>query len=206
MKHCGIALETLADYQEGRGDAIAATQIRVHMDQNCPHCLQNLAWLHHAKETLLKAYSVPVPEKALASAHAIFRERVRPAQVPNTILSWLASLQFDSRRSSPALAGARGAKPGGIHQVYSTDAHDIELFQEPAEHANWIVIGQVMSHEGTETIIPHQVVLTGRDGTRLSFQPDAEEFHLPSIPPGLYEMALHLTEGTITVPAVGVGL
>jgi hypothetical protein len=206
VKNCGIALETLADYQEGRADASSAEQIRVHLDQNCAHCLQNLVWLQHARETLREAHTIQVPETALKRAHSIFREQFRPVVASNPVLSWLAALQFDSRRNSPTLAGARGAKHDGIQLVYTTNVHDIELFQEPAGQGNWYMIGQVMPREGTATIIPNEIVLTERNGSRLTFRPDTEEFHLPAIPRGLYEIALRLNEGEITMPDVGVGL
>ena len=205
MKQCGIAFETLADYQEGRAAATATEQVRVHLARDCAHCLQNLAWLQSARENLRQAYAVQPPETALARAHAIFREQVRPASAPNPVLSWLASLQFDSRRSAPALAGARGPKRDGIQLVYTTNVHDIELFQEPAEAGNWYMIGQVMPREGDATIVLREIVLTERNGSRLTFTPDEAEFHLPAVPRGLYEIALRLAEGEITMPDVGVG-
>ena len=205
MKHCGIAMETLADFQDGRADAAQAEQVRVHLDQNCAHCLQNLAWLSSARETLREAHAVHVPESALTRAHAIFRERFRPVVTPNPVMAWLASLQFDSRRNSPGLAGARGAKNEGIQLVYTTNVHDIELFQEPGEQGNWYLIGQVMPREGTATTIPQEIVLTERGGARLTFQPESEEFHLPAVPKGIYEIVLHLAQGAITMPDVGVG-
>ena len=206
VKQCGIALEILADYQEGRADTDAAEQVRGHLDRNCAHCLQNLVWLQHARENFREAYAVAVPEPALARAHSLFRERFRPAVAPNTIVSWLASLQFDSRRNAPAMAGARGAKRDGIQLVYTTNIHDIELFQEPGEAGNWYMIGQVMPREGDAKIVLEEIVLTERNGSRLRFTPDNAEFHLPAIPSGLYEIALRLKEGEITMPDVGVGL
>ena len=205
LKHCGMAMETLADFHDGRADAAQAEQVRVHLDQNCAHCLQNLVWMQSAKETLREAHAVQVSESALTRAHAIFRERFRPVVTPNPVMAWLASLQFDSRRSAPMLAGARGAKNEGIQLVYTTNLHDIELFQEPGEQGNWYMIGQVMPREGTATIIPQEIVLTERDGSRLTFRPESEEFHLPAVPKGLYEMVLHLPQGAITMPDVGVG-
>ena len=206
VRHCGITQENLTDFHEGRAEVNISAQIRIHLDQNCAHCLQNLAWLEHAQETLREAHAIHVPERALIRAHAIFRERFRPAAVTNPVLSWLASLQFDSRWNSPRLAGARGTKRDGIQFVYTTDEHDIELFQEPGERGNWYMIGQVMPREGIATIIPREVVLTERNGSLLIYRPDAEEFHMPDIPKGLYEIAIRLTEGEITMPDVGVGL
>jgi hypothetical protein len=205
VKHCGIALETLADYQDGRADQATAEQVVTHLDQDCAHCLQNLSWLQHTRETLREAHAVTAPEAALARAHAIFRERFRPAPTSNALLSWLASLQFDSRRSAPALAGARGGKREGVQLVYTTENHDIELFQEPAEQGKWYMIGQVMPREGEETIVPQEIVLTERGGSRLTFHPEAEEFHLPAVPEGLYEISLRLAEGEIKMTDVGVG-
>lgn len=205
MKQCGLAFESLADYQEGRADADTVEQVRVHLDRNCAQCLQNLAWLQSARENLRQAYAVQTPEAALTRAHAIFRERFRPASAPNPVLSWLASLQFDSRRNAPVMAGARGAKRDGIQLVYTTNVHDIELFQEPAEAGNWYMIGQVMPREGDAKIVLKEIVLTERSGSRLTFTPDSAEFHLPAVPRGLYEIALRLTEGEITMPDVGVG-
>ncbi len=205
MKLCGIALETLADYQEGRADERAAAQIREHLDRDCVHCRQNLAWLQNATTTLREAHMVQVPATALTRAGAIFRERFRPTVVPNPLLSWLASLQFDSRNTLPALAGARGAKREGVQLVYTTNRHDIELFQEPTGQGNWVMIGQVTPREGDAVLIPYEIVLTERGGSRLTFTPQSEEFHLPSIPGGLYDIALRLTDGEITLPDVGVG-
>lgn len=206
MKHCGIAVETLADFQEGRAEERAAEQVRLHLDRNCAHCLQNLAWLQQTRETLREAHAVAVPETALTRAKAIFREQFRPTPVVHPIRAWLATLEFDSRRNSPTLAGARGAKRDGIQLVYTTSVHDIELFQEPGEQGNWYMIGQVMPREAPDRIIPQEIVLTESGGARLIFRPDAEEFHLPAVPKGLYEIALRLAEGVITMPDVGVGL
>ena len=205
MKNCGITLETLADYREGRADAGTTQQIRAHIDRDCPHCRQNLVWLQRTAETFREAHTVKVPEAALTRAHSLFRERFRPAPAPNPLLSWLARLQFDSRQSMPALAGARGAKREGVQLVYSTNVHDIELFQEPAEPGNWYMIGQVMPREGDAVIVLQEIVLTERNGSRLIFKPESEEFHLPSVPAGLYEIALRLAGGEITIPDVGIG-
>ena len=206
MNRCGIALETLTDYQAGRADESTAAQVREHLDRDCVHCRQNLAWLEQAVTTLRQAHTVQVPETALTRAGAIFRERFRLPAVSNPVLSWLARLQFDSRHNSLAMAGARGAKNTGVQLVYSTNMHDIELFQEPNGQGDWVMIGQVMPREGDSTIVPREIVLTERNGSRLTFTPESGEFHLPSVPAGLYEIALHLTEGEITLPDVGVGL
>ena len=205
MNRCGIALETLADYQAGRADEKTAVQIREHLDRDCVHCRQYLAWMERTVTTLRQAHAVQVPERALTRAGAIFRDRFRPAVVANSLTSWLARLQFDSRSLSAAPAGARGAKHAGVQLVYTTSLHDIELFQEPNGRGDWVMIGQVMPREGDATIVLSEIVLTERNGTRLTFTPETEEFHLPAVPAGLYEIALRLRAGEITIPDVGIG-
>lgn len=200
----------MADYQEGRLDERAAAQVREHLEQECLSCRQNLAWLQRTSTTLRQAHTVQVPRSALTRAHSLFRERFRPADaVPasssNPFTAWLARLQFDSRNSMPALAGSRGAKREGTQLVYSTDIHDIDLFQELNAQGGWYLIGQVMPREGTAIIVPIEIILTERDGSRLAFIPQSEEFHLPSVPQGVYEISLHLADGEITLPSVGVG-
>ncbi len=208
MKRCGIAFETLADYHEGKAEAGATAQIREHLDRDCPHCRQNLAWLERAEVTLRQAQPVQVPEAAMEKARALFREQFRPAvtaSAPNPVFAWLASLQFDSRSSTLALAGARGGKREGVQLVYSTEVHDIDLFQEPNAQGSWYLIGQVMPRNGETSIVPSEIVLTEQNGSRLTFTPEGEEFHLPAVPEGIYEIALRLAEGQITLPNVGVG-
>jgi len=210
VKRCAIAFETIADYQEGRLTDSAAMLVRQHLDRDCMTCHQNLTWLQHTADTLRQSHKVQVPESALTYAGNLFRERFRPVEVSsqastNTLISWLASLQFDSRNSMPAMAGARGAKREGVQLVYSTDMHDIDIFQELTAEGAWYLIGQVMPREGAAIIVPAEIVLTERNGSRLAFTPDSEEFHLPSIPQGIYEIELSLTDGKITLPNVGVG-
>lgn len=201
MKRCGISFETLADYQDGMADVEASVQVRAHLDAGCAHCREILAWLNTSAVTLREAQRVQVPQTALDRAYVLFRERFR---APERI-SWLARLQFDSHRGLPALAGARGARPEGFQLIYSTDAHDIELFQEPTEAGTWYVIGQVMPREGDGTIVPQQVIFRAKEGGNVSVTPQTEEFHLPSVPSGLYQVSLRLAEGDIALADVSIG-
>ena len=201
VKRCGIPFETLTDYRDGTADAETSARVREHLDADCAQCRENLAWLEATAVTLHEAQRVQVPQTALNRAHSLFRERFR---APERV-SWLARLQFDSRRALPSLAGARGARPEGFQLIYSTDAHDIELFQEPTETGTWYIIGQVMPREGDETIVPQQVTFTANDGSELAIMPQSEEFHLPSVSAGLYQVSLLLTDGDIALTNVNIG-
>lgn len=206
MKNCGIALETLADYRDGRADADTAARIQAHLERDCIHCRQELDWLQRTAATLRASQEVKVPERSLARAHSLFRERFRAEVKQSPLASWLAQLQFDSRRSSLSMSGARSGAREGIQLVYSTVLYDIDLFQEPAGQGKWHLTGNVLPRAGEEIIVPDEIVLLSRDGSRRSFSPENEEFHLPSIPEGEYDVLFRLAPGEITIRSIGIGM
>lgn len=205
VKRCNIAFDTLVDYTDGRLDANATARLRDHLASGCSACEANLAWLSSATQTLREAHRIQVPDRLLNRAAALYRERFpapTPAAAPARPL-WPAQLRFDSR--SLGLAGARGAAAEAFELVYSTGTHDIELFQEPLEQGRWYLIGHVLPEAGDEIIVPEEVTLTAVDGERIVISPEAEEFHLPSVPAGRYDMSLRLAAGEIVLEGVGIG-
>ena len=201
MRRCNIAFETLADYHDGRTDAATSAVIRQHLETGCPNCQEGLSWLQGAARRIYETEQIQVPQRLLDRASALFRERFRPP----VRVSWLARLLFDNRQAALSFAGARGASQESVQLAYSTDRHDIELFQEPTEEGAWYIIGQVMPKEGEATLIPREVVLTGSDSRQIVAAPQGEEFHLPSVPAGIYAVTLRLEEGDILLSDVVVG-
>ena len=200
MKRCSISFETLADYHDGRADENAAQQVRDHLASGCTECRNGLAWLGKAAHTIRDAESVQVPSPLIDRLQNIYAERFRMPARP----SLLARLSFDSR-ANHALAGARGAGEEAFKLNYTTDLHDIDVWQEPAGQTNWYLIGQVLPREGDETVQPQQVILTSESGSEYSVTPEMPEFHLPSVPAGVYRATLRLQDGEIVIPAFTVG-
>jgi hypothetical protein len=197
---CNIPFETLADYHDGRADATAADRIREHLGAGCAHCRESLAWLGRTLETVAEAERVRVPPSLVDRLHGLYAERFRPP----IRRSLLARLSFDGR-SAPALAGARGAEEEAFRLNYSTEEHDIDLWQEPSGQGDWYLIGQVLSREGDDTVQPARIVLTSTGGPEVSVTPELPEFHLPSVPAGIYRAALLLPDGEIVIPELVVG-
>ena len=202
MKRCGISFETLVDYFEGRAEASAAARVREHLGSGCRTCQDHLAWLENITPTLHEVARVPVPQRALDSAYTLFRERFPVPPRP----SLLAFLQFDGRASSSLiLSGARSAAQERFELIYSTDDYDIDLFQEPTEEGTWFLIGQILPKKEDAEIVAQQIVMTATDGKQVVVTPLKEEFYLPSLPAGTYEMRLQLAESDLVIPAVEVG-
>jgi hypothetical protein len=200
VKRCSIPFEALVDYHDGRADQNAVERIREHLSADCAYCRESLAWMKRAADTILGAERVQVPHTLMDRLHAIYTERFRmPVRQ-----SLLARMSFDSR-SAQALAGARGASEEAFELNYTTDLHDIDIWEEPAGQGNWYVIGQVLPREGEETLQPQQVVLSAADGTELSVTPDMPEFHLPSVPAGIYDVTVRLPGSEILIPGFAVG-
>jgi hypothetical protein len=200
VKRCSISFETLADYYDGRANQTAAERIREHLSVECDHCRENLAWLERAAHTMREVERVQVPHHLVDRLHALYGERFRmPVR-----RSLLARLSFDSR-SMQAFAGARGASEEAFELNYSTDLHDIEIWEEPAGQGNWYLIGQILPREGEDVLQPQQVVLSAEDGTQLSVTPEMPEFHLPAVPAGVYQVTVRFPDSEILIPGFSVG-
>src|SRR5690242_5518744 len=103
-KRCSVSFDALADYHDGRADAATAETIREHLDANCAHCAENLAWLVRSTAIMREAASVHVPQTLVDRLQSLYIDRFRmPAR-----RTLAAVLSFDGRLT-PAAAGARGA-------------------------------------------------------------------------------------------------
>ena len=201
VKRCGISFEALADYNDGRADENAAEEIRRHLSADCGHCRENLEWLRRAAQTMRAASEIQVPQTLVSRLHDVYADRFRmPVRK-----SLLARLTFDSR-STPAFAGARGAAAEPVRLNFSTDLHDIDLWEEPAGPGRWYIIGQVLPREGAEVLQPEEIVFTSADGSRITVTPELPEFHLPSVPTGTYEVAVRLADTELLMRDVSVGI
>ena len=202
MKKCGIAFETLVDYQEGRADAVTTEQVQTHLASGCNDCQSSLVRLNRMLAALPEADRLHVPEAALDRARNIFRERARhlkPERVPVR-----ARLVFDSRFDL-ALSGARGEESQSTQLLYETDTHDVDLWQEKADSEHWYLIGQIFPKSGGDPLVAESVTLIPADGPSLTTSAVDAEFHLPSVLSGLYELRLQIGEEEIIVPDVLLG-
>lgn len=196
---CGIPFELLVDYREGRATTDASRQVQSHLASGCDACAEHMARLERLLSVLPEAQRVHAPEAAVERARALFRERFRaPAR-----MTLLARLTLDSRGAG-ALSAARGeAQPRQI--LYETDEYDLDLWEESVADGEWYLIGQVLPKSGAGTIAPESAVLTSAEGTEMRATAEGDEFHLPSVRAGIYQLRLRLGDTEIYIPDVTVG-
>jgi len=195
----------MLDYHEGRADAGKAKRIRRHIEAGCPDCRQRVAWFETFMPALHRAMTEtlpPVPAAALELARNIARERQPKAPTP--LLVSLAQLVFDSRQVQPAY-GARSVEDGETQLVYTTNYHDVDLWQERQSANVWHLMGQVLPKDGGAPITPEQVVLSAHDGRLLRAITETSEFTVSDVPAGAYEVRLRLTDQEIVLADVMVG-
>lgn len=200
MKGCTISFETLADFRDGNADSAAAAQVREHLDAGCAHCSEVIAWLDRTAGRVLEAERAKPSQRLMDRLHALYSERFRPP-VRRTLL---ATLKFDGRMNSIS-AGARGGSEEAFRLNYATDTHDLEIWQEPVGAGAWYIIGQVLPRDGEEVLRPEEIALTASSGQVTSITPEMDEFHLPSVPSGVYDLSIRLSEAEIRIPTFTVG-
>jgi hypothetical protein len=200
MNRCRMPFESLVDYHDGRADDATAARIRDHISAGCAHCTSELAGIDKVLSTLAAAEDVHASEAVRQRAFNIFRERfMQPAK-----RSLLARLVFDDRQDV-AFAGARGDQAATFQMLFSTDEHDIDLYQERTDGGRWYVIGQVLPKQGGDPIVPETAVLTTQSGDTLTATMEPGEFHLAEAPAGIYSLRLILPDAEVTLPEVVVG-
>jgi len=205
MNECQIEFEQLLDFYEGRSHTTKAGALNRHVAAGCASCRSRLDWFAVFIPALHRAITEELP---IAPAHALERAwdiaRDRQHTPGPSILVKLATLLFDSRQMQPAF-GSRHAGLGDIQLVYSTDSHDVDLWQERQTRDGWYLIGQVVPRQGGEPISPEQVELTAPDGLRLTAVTEAREFRFADVPTGSYEIKLRVPDQDIVLPGVTIG-
>jgi hypothetical protein len=200
MNRCRMPFESLLDYHDGRADDATAARIREHVSAGCPHCTGELASIEKTLSTMAAAEGVHAPEAVRQQAYSIFRERfTQPAK-----RSLLARLVFDGRQDV-VFAGARGDQAATFQMLFSTDEHDIDLYQERTERGAWYLIGQILPKQGGDPIVPESAVFTTEGGRTLAATMEPGEFHLQDAPAGTYALRLVLSDAEVTLPEVVVG-
>jgi hypothetical protein len=203
-KPCSVPMEELLDYVDRRDGRVHDAQpgrIEAHLATGCAACESRLAELSRVLTAMSEAAKVSAPESAIERARSIYRERFAPPAKR----SLLARLVFDSRQNL-AFAGARGAEGATVQSLFSTEEHDIDLWQEQTPEGPWYIIGQVMPKAGGGPLVPDSAQLHSGGVTAATATRESDEFHLSAIAPGLYELRIAVGDAEIVLPEVAVGI
>ena len=206
MKKCSLQFLEIVNYYEGRSDASTQERLRQHLESGCESCRNRLKWMHHFLPALHDALTeevVSAPEAALASARQIVRDRF-PAPIRPPLPQRIAQLLFDSHRPLSPATARRFAGPEA-QRLYATEEYYIEIWIEPMQEGNYYLIGQAVSKSGRTPLHPQSVTLLGRYGIHATARQEGNEFHLASVPEGIYQINVSLDKEEILLPEVLVG-
>jgi len=200
-----ITMELLVDHFENRlkPDLARQMQERVASDLEAQSTLN---WLTHLTPSLRAAVStheLKPSASAIATVRQLYRDRQSQAR-PASLSTLAARLVFDSRRSVVP-SGARGDLHANCQVVYSTDDHDVDLWQERLADGTWYLIGQVLPKNGGDAVLPRYGVLSRADDVTLLTETRDGEFFIPSAPQGRYDLCLELEDRRIVLGDVAVG-
>ncbi len=206
MNGCTTQFEELLAYLEGSADASIEQRVRAHLESGCARCAADLAWLAHVGPLLREAVAMERAsesrhlELAMNRARTLYDERYpRPAG-----RSVLARLIFDSRMMQ-APAFARGGPGDTCQLLFSTDRHNVELWEERQDAKHWYVIGQVLPVDGGMAIPPREVSILPEAGDPIAAEAHFDEFHAPRLPEGRYRFRIRMEDGEIVIQDVQLG-
>ena len=206
MIRCDVDLALLVSYHHGLADAAVAEMVGAHIASGCKECRSRLEWLTAVQPALRDASflrSVAQSsglEAATGRARSLFRERNTKPALPRV----LAALMFDSRTSmSPSFA--RGESGEACQQIFATEEHNVELWQEHLSDGGWYLIGQVLPRYDGPALTPEAVTLSASGVEAYASETYGSEFHMSDVAEGEYEMCVRLASTEILLPTVMVG-
>jgi hypothetical protein len=191
----------------------------------CARCSGEAARLEHLIRLMRTDTAEDAPPSVIAGAVHLFYERASPPLASSgRRRRILAVLRFDSLGLAPAF-GMRSGEPSARQILFHAEVHDIDLRIEPAPedwtssgslpgqpgdvfHTRqppdlaWIVSGQVLG----ETSAGGQVKLTSATSEGQARLNEQNEFTLPPVPSGSYQLILHLTNVDVEVNELKLGM
>jgi hypothetical protein len=200
-----ITMESLVDHFENRLKPDLARQVQERLASD-PEAQSTLNWLRRLTPSLSAAVStheLNPSASAIEAVHQMYRDRQSHAR-PVSLATLVARLVFDSRRSV-APSGARGDLHANCLAVYSTDDHDVDIWQERLADGTWYLIGQVLPKNGGDAVLPRYGALSRSDDVTLLTETGDGEFFIPSAPQGRYDLCLELEDRRIVLGDVAVG-
>jgi hypothetical protein len=155
-----------------------ASEVRLHIDQQCPECLESLAFWEGLDASLAKESWREPPEDVLRTVERLYAVR-KPWQWLRASARW-AELVFNSFQQ-PSLAFVRGSASLDRHLVYNAEPFviDVTVITDVAGNG-LLMLGQVLnsqnpSYDNNEI---HVLVLNGEDLVAKSVATESGEFEL----------------------------
>jgi hypothetical protein len=199
--------ERLVDFVDKRLDEREAARVAAHLATGCGFCGETTSWYERVRLTAEADDLSAPPSWVFKRAVRIFDTQRRSPQLSERIGNAIASLVFDSF-ARPALAGVRSTETANRQLLYRANDYSIDLQISPLERSSADLMGQVLKERGEdfESVSGLKLELA-RSGSVIvtALTNEIGEFKLAGIEPGVYDLQVELSEGTIIIPNIPVG-
>ncbi|HSB11896.1 MAG TPA: hypothetical protein VLM38_20590 [Blastocatellia bacterium] len=196
------SFERLIDFLDNRLQESDGAQIANHLARGCEGCAENRDWYQRVRGVAASDDSIAPPAWVLKRAVRVFDTARQRPRLGKRIGQAIAALVFDSF-ARPALAGVRSTETANRQLLYSAGDYSVDLQIAQSEQARADLIGQVLKEgETTFESVSGLTLNLAREGTVVfSTVTDAMgEFKISGMEPGVYDLRVELSEGSITVP------
>ena len=200
------SFEQLIDSFDNRLPEPEAARVAAHLVRGCAACVETRNWYEQVSKVTASDDSVAPPAWVLRRAVRIFDKALHRPQLAAFVGDLIASLVFDSfARTAPA--GVRSTETVNRQLLYRAGDYTVDLQIIPSEPRRADLIGQVLkeSDSSFESVCGLKLGITRADKMFLNAITDEKgEFKVSGIEPGMYDLRVELSEGTITVPGLPV--
>ena len=196
------SFERLIDFLDKRLEEPEAARVATHLATSCAACAETTDWYERVRVVAGSDDSVVPPSWVFKRALRIFdTQRHRPG-LTERIGQAIATLVFDSF-ARPALAGVRSTETANRQLLYRAGDYSVDLQIAPSEHAHMDLIGQVLKENEASFESVSGLKLGIALAGKILFSTVTDEmgeFKVSGIEPGVYDLQVKLSEGSITVP------
>lgn len=195
------SFERLIDFLDGRLQEADAAQIAAHLAIGCGACTENRDWYQRVRTLAASDDSIAPPAWVLKRAVRIFETHRSRTGLSERVGALIASLVFDTF-ARPVLAGVRSTDTASRQLLYSAGDYSVDVQIARPEQAKADLIGQVLKEgEASFDSVSGLKLNVSRSG-KVCFSTVTDaigEFRVSGVEPGLYELRIELSEGSITV-------
>ncbi len=199
-----IPADSLVDFLRGQGSDAQREGIAAHLATGCQECSRRQRWLSEVLHLTSQDDSFEFSEAVIARVIAQFKGWVARDRTP--LRQMIAQLIFDSFFPGTLAEARDGSSSSASRQMlFRVDGYDIDLRFELSEAADGEdLIGQIMAEDQARAeLAPMSVELQGAHATPTQTLTNARGiFRFNSLPPGIYNIKLHVPEGEIHLERV----
>ena len=200
------SFERLVDFLDRRLDEADSTSVATHLATKCAVCEKTIGWYERVRVVAASDDSVAPPPWVFKRAVRIFdTQRHRPG-LTERMGQAIASLVFDSF-ARPALVGMRSTETANRQLLYRMGEYSVDLQIAPIEHAHADLMGQVLKEgESSFDAVSGLKLEFSRDGIIVfsAVTDHIGEFSVRGIEQGVYDLRIHVPEGSIAVPDIPI--